>query len=82
VCARLPRFGFERACFRPNVKPEECLLLPGHSVVELLKRCSRTEACRDDYVCMRTPYLPPDQGACEPPYFLAQARVDHAPIDN
>lgn len=38
-----------------------------------LRRCSATEPCRDDYVCAR---MQSGQGACIPPYFLFQLRVD------
>jgi hypothetical protein len=41
-----------------------------------LRACSFHEPCRDDYVCARTP----NGGACMPPYFLFQLRVDGHPI--
>lgn len=41
-----------------------------------LARCSDVEPCRDDYVCARTPS---GDGACVPPYFLFQMRVDGHP---
>jgi hypothetical protein len=81
ICARIPHHGFERACFQPNVKPEECITQPGNFALALLRSCSRTEPCRDDYVCLRMPNVPLDQGACVPPYFLSQVRVDGPPID-
>jgi hypothetical protein len=52
------------ACLRDNVRPAA------------LKACSETEACRDDYICARTAG---GQGACIPPYFLFQLRVDGHP---
>lgn len=81
ICARIPHHGFERACFQPGVKPEECITKPGNFALALLRACSRTEPCRDDYVCLRMPDVPLDQGACVPPYFLSQVRVDGPPID-
>ncbi|MDD9968221.1 MAG: hypothetical protein OXR73_18425 [Myxococcales bacterium] len=30
----------------------------------------------EDYLCARMPGLPSGQGACVPPYFLGQLRVD------
>ncbi len=81
ICARIPHHGFERACFRPDVKPEECIMKPGNFSLALLRSCSRTEACRDDYVCLRMPNTPLDHGACVPPYFLSQVRIDGPPID-
>jgi hypothetical protein len=41
-----------------------------------LRRCSQAEPCRDDYVCARAP----GGGACMPPYFLFQLRVDGHPL--
>ena len=41
-----------------------------------LRRCSAEEPCRDDYICARTPG---GEGACIPPYFLFQLRVDGHP---
>ncbi|HEY1550994.1 MAG TPA: hypothetical protein VGG28_24365 [Kofleriaceae bacterium] len=81
ICARIPHHGFERACFVPGVKPEDCILQPGNFALAQLRACSRTEPCRDDYVCLRQPDLPLDRGACVPPYFLAQVRIDGPPID-
>jgi hypothetical protein len=42
-----------------------------------LARCSDELPCRDDYVCARTPA---SDGACVPPYFLFQMRVDGHPL--
>jgi hypothetical protein len=39
-----------------------------------LRACDETRACRDDYVCVRS--SDGDGGACIPPYFLFQLRVD------
>ncbi len=38
-----------------------------------LRRCSDSQACREDYVCAR---LPNGEGGCMPPYFLFQLRID------
>lgn len=38
-----------------------------------LRACSTTTPCRDDYVCAR---MQDGSGACIPPYFLFQLRVD------
>lgn len=40
-----------------------------------LRSCSASEPCRDDYVCARTER----GGACIPPYFVFQLRVDGHP---
>lgn len=40
------------------------------------KACSATKPCGQDYVCSAVPDAPPGVGACLPPYFIFQARVD------
>jgi hypothetical protein len=81
VCERIPHFGFEQACFAPGAILEKCLLEEGNSVLERLRVCSRSAACRDDFVCARFPGLQLDEGACVPPYFLFQTRVDGPSAD-
>jgi hypothetical protein len=51
----------------------ECL--QHHARPAGLRACSEAEPCRDDYVCARTA----TGGACIPPYFLFQLRVDGHP---
>lgn len=41
-----------------------------------LRLCDAHRPCREDYLCARVEGLPENQGACLPPYFLAQLRVD------
>ena len=41
-----------------------------------LRACDDATPCRDDYICARTPS---GAGACIPPYFLFQLRVDGHP---
>ncbi len=48
------------SCIRGNVQPAG------------LRGCDERRPCRDDYVCARTP----NGGACLPPYFVFQLRVD------
>lgn len=48
------------SCVRRNVMPAG------------LRACDAESPCRDDYVCARTP----EGGACLPPYFVFQLRVD------
>jgi hypothetical protein len=81
ICMRIPHKGFEKACFKEGVTLEKCLQAPGNFAIERMKSCSRTEACRDDFVCTRVPGIPGDKGACVPPYFLFEARVDGPPVD-
>jgi hypothetical protein len=51
-------------CLRDNVRPAA------------LKTCSEGEPCRDDFICARTA---DGHGACIPPYFLFQLRLDGHP---
>jgi hypothetical protein len=51
-------------CIRDNVRPAG------------LRKCDDAHPCRDDYICARTPE---GEGACVPPYFLFQLRVDGHP---
>jgi len=81
VCERIPHFGFEGRCFARTAVLEECLTKPPNFSQELLRTCSRTEPCREDFVCARMPNMPLDKGACVPPYFIFQTRVDGPPID-
>jgi hypothetical protein len=52
------------ACLRENVRPAA------------LKTCSEVEPCRDDFICAQTA---DGHGACIPPYFLFQLRIDGHP---
>lgn len=46
-----------------------------------LQACSVTQPCRDDYVCLATrTSLSTRLGACLPPYFLFQFRIDGHPV--
>lgn len=60
----LAKGGVFSKCLRENVRPAA------------LMRCSPAQACRDDYICVRTAR---GEGACIPPYFLFQLRVDGHP---
>jgi hypothetical protein len=50
--------------------------LASHTRPALLRACSDTAPCREDYICARTGS---GAGACIPPYFLFQMRVDGHP---
>ena len=58
------RNAFDK-CLTENVRPAA------------LRRCDNLLPCRDDYICAKTLN---GQGACIPPYFLFQLRVDGHPI--
>ena len=40
------------------------------------RACDANTPCGPDYVCSAVPNAPPGVGACMPPYFIFQARVD------
>jgi hypothetical protein len=91
ICVRIPHMGFEGSCFRKDETMEHCLTKPGVFSLDVLRPCSRSKLCRDDYACARLPRLSDgpesgktidlDDGACVPPYFVFQLRVDGPPID-
>lgn len=62
-CLAKGKQSFAR-CLSENVRPGA------------LARCSEHMPCRDDYICTRTAG---GEGACIPPYFLFQLRVDGHP---
>lgn len=71
VCGGIAILDSFNACIARGEVFETCLgttTRPG-----ALRRCSHEEPCRDDYVCAATES---GVGACLPPYFLFQLRVD------
>jgi hypothetical protein len=52
----------------------ECL--SKHTRPGNLRSCSAQQPCRDDYICAQADGKPEGHGACIPPYFLFQMRVD------
>jgi hypothetical protein len=52
----------------------ECLAK--HTRPGKLRSCSATAPCRDDYICAQAEGQAEGRGACIPPYFLFQMRVD------
>jgi hypothetical protein len=61
-------------CLARNTPFPRCLA--EHVSPAGLRACSEDAPCRDDYICARTPS---GNGACIPPYFLFQLRVDGHP---
>ncbi len=46
-----------------------------------IRRCSRENPCRDDYICAESLVQGlEDEGVCVPPYFTIQFRVDGHPV--
>jgi hypothetical protein len=79
VCADLPASGYETDCFPQRIPIEKCL--ETHFARRIVRGCDPKNPCRDDYACARVPGLPPTEGACVPPYFVFQARVDGPVLD-
>jgi hypothetical protein len=73
VCAVIAGEGFDRCLLEGNPFP---LCIRDRVMKIGLRSCSESKPCRDDYICARTPAGP---GACVPPYFLFQLRVDGHP---
>lgn len=75
VCGGIALLTEFNGCLAAGRSFERCVLentRPG-----ALRACSLHEPCRDDYVCARGPG---GAGACMPPYFLFQLRVDGHPL--
>jgi hypothetical protein len=79
ICAPLPAAGYEADCFLSDEPIEACL--SRHFVTALVASCDAQRPCREDYGCARVPHAPHGVGACVPPYFLFQARVDGPLLD-
>jgi hypothetical protein len=74
VCGGIPNLIGFNDCLGQNTPFETCIadnIRPAG-----LRACSSASPCRDDYVCARTAS---GKGACMPPYFLFQLRVDGHP---
>jgi hypothetical protein len=73
VCALVADTGFNKCLTRyPFEKCVAHCARPG-----FLRACTATTPCRDDYICVRT--AAEGTGACIPPYFVFQFRVDRHP---
>ncbi len=79
ICAPLPSAGYEADCFRSSEPIESCL--KRHFVSAYVGSCDKARSCRADYGCARVPNAPRGVGACVPPYFIFQARVDGPLLD-
>ena len=82
VCGHIAILDDFNRCLAGNKPFAQCLR---HTRPGQLRRCSAAQACRDDYVCTQVaqpsgPLFASDSGgACMPPYFLFQMRVDGHP---
>jgi hypothetical protein len=79
ICARLPAAGYEADCMNSREPVERCL--ERHLVSALVASCDIDTPCRGDYACASVRGAPKGVGACVPPYFLFQARVDGPLLD-
>jgi hypothetical protein len=75
ICGPVPSASGLTRCLTVDRLPfKECLAR--ENTATFLRTCDRTEECRDDYACTRVQGGPAGVGACMPPYFAFQARVD------
>ena len=77
VCADLPASGYESDCFFTNRPFEDCL--KKHVSRQRVRACDEKALCRDDFACARVAGA--SVGACVPPYFVFQLRVDGPRLD-
>ncbi|MBU8897794.1 hypothetical protein KRR26_19440 [Corallococcus sp. M34] len=76
VCTSMLVSSYEQVCFPLDEPIEECVRKRGLVAGMASRACSVDEPCRDDYGCGRYPGSAPGTGACVPPYFLFDFRVD------
>lgn len=79
-CGALPAGnGFNDCLFDKNMTFPQCVKT--FSVPTGMRRCSRENPCRDDYICAESLVKGlEDEGVCVPPYFTFQFRVDGHPV--
>ncbi len=75
VCGGIALLVDFNDCLARGTTFEACII--DNSRPAALRRCDASHPCRDDYVCSLTGT---GQGACMPPYFLFQLRVDGHPL--
>jgi hypothetical protein len=76
TCTGIPQLTPFNRCLAQHKPFTECVT--STAVAVLVRACSEETPCRADFVCSRGPQ---GQGACMPPYFLRQLRVDgHPPV--
>jgi hypothetical protein len=75
ICGGIPTASGLTKCLTVDRLPfAQCLATQNNP--SLLKSCDVAHPCRDDYACVRIANGPSDVGACMPPYFAFQVRVD------
>lgn len=74
TCGGIAILSDFNSCLAAKKPFGECLAK--HTRPGNLRSCSAEQACRDDYICAQADGQPEGHGACIPPYFLFQMRVD------
>jgi hypothetical protein len=74
ICGLVPSATGLSDCLAAHRPFQDCL--GEQNTPTALRTCDRTHPCRDDYACARVTNGPADTGACMPPYFSFQVRVD------
>jgi hypothetical protein len=75
ICGGIPSASGLTKCLTVDRLPfKDCLANNNNPTT--LRSCDAHDSCRDDYACMRVKNGPAGIGACMPPYFAFQARVD------
>ncbi len=72
ICGAQPPSGFND-CLGSGKAFTTCL---ANATPEFRRRCDSRTPCGDDYVCSGVAGAPSGVGACMPPYFIFQVRVD------
>ncbi len=72
ICGAQPPNGFND-CLASGKPFASCL---ANATPEFRRRCDAKTPCGDDYVCAGVANAPRGVGACMPPYFIFQVRVD------
>ncbi|MBP6839564.1 MAG: hypothetical protein KA190_19855 [Kofleriaceae bacterium] len=78
ICGAEPPSGFN-ACLAAGKSFDVCM---ANAVPQFRRRCDAATPCGDDYVCAGVAGAPRGVGACMPPYFIFQARVDGHRVDS
>jgi hypothetical protein len=80
ICAREAGDAFNACVAASKGRFKTCL--DKNTQDSTLRACDLNRPCRDDYVCLATKEtLTTGRGACLPPYFLFQFRVDGHPLE-
>lgn len=81
VCTLMLSSDYERTCLPLDEPLEDCVRRHALVTAVTTRACSADEPCRDEYGCLRYPGSAPGTGACAPPYFLFDFRVDGPKLD-